>query len=122
MNKLIATAALALACTGAHAREGFNGLVGGGFTFGGEDLVTVTYDDGHTQDVRSGGLVTFYGGVEYRFDSIFSLQTTIGYHIDSVSAENGSVRFSRYPLELLGHVDEARADDRVASEFALHQR
>jgi hypothetical protein len=106
MKKWFAAAALAAVSMGAQAQSqsAFYGLVGGGFTFGGEKLVTVEFDDGSSSDVRSGGLVTFYGGVEYRFDDTFSLQTTIGYHVDSVSAENGSVRFSRYPVELLGHV------------------
>jgi hypothetical protein len=110
MKKLVASLSLAMFTLAAQAQDtGFHALAGGGFTFGGEKLVTVTFDNGDTADVRSGGLITVYTGVEYRFSDSFSLQSTIGYHIDRVSAENGSVRFTRYPVELLGHVNVARS-------------
>jgi opacity protein-like surface antigen len=116
MKKFIACAVIALACVNAaHAADesrGFYPLLGGGLTFGGEKLVTVDFTNGDSTDVRSGGLVQFYGGLEYRFNETFSVQGTIGYHVDNTSAENGSVRFSRYPLELIAHAH-------VADKFRL---
>jgi hypothetical protein len=79
-------------------------VAGIGLTTGGEKLVTVQYTDGSTDDVKSGGLVHFYLGAEFNIAPQFSLQANAGYHIDDTSgASNGSVRFSRYPIEFLGH-------------------
>ena len=99
-------AALALASLGAIADESrpLHFVVGTGLTFGGEKLATVSYTDGTTQDIRSGGLVALYAGVDVRATDLMSFQATLGYHADSTStASNGSVRFSRVPLEVLGY-------------------
>jgi hypothetical protein len=111
MKKIAAGAALVLATFGAHAADAskpFHFIIGAGLTGGGETLLSVTYTDGHTEKIRSGGLVAIHAGGEYRFNETTSLQAVFGYHIDdSSSADNGSVRFSRYPLEFLGHYQVA---------------
>jgi len=108
MKKIFTSAVLALAFVGAaHAADAsapLHFLAGGGLTFGGETLATVDYTNGDSEDIRSGGLVQVYAGVEYRFSNSLSMQGTAGYHFDNTSGRNGSVRFTRYPLELLGHV------------------
>jgi hypothetical protein len=78
-------------------------LLGMGLTFGGKTLVTVHFTNGDSENVKSGGLVHFYGGYEYRMANRFSVRTAIGYHVDDINAKNGSVKFDRYPLEVLGH-------------------
>ena len=78
-------------------------LLGAGLTFGGETLATMTYADGRTDSLTAGGLVMIYGGLDYRLDDAISLQGTIGYHVDSVTAANGDASFSRIPLELLAY-------------------
>jgi outer membrane protein with beta-barrel domain len=106
MNKKWAAAAvLALTGTGASAADddGLKGLFGFGLTYGDEKLATVTLENSDKSDIRSGGLVTFFAGGEYRFGAVFSLQSTIGWHIDSAAGDNGSLSFSRYPVELLAH-------------------
>lgn len=108
MKKLLAVSALALATSLPAAAAGVydnsgHVVLGLGLTFGGETLATVHFTDGSTQDVKSGGLVHFYGGYEYRLDNRVSVQATVGYHVDDVSAKNGSLKFSRYPLEILGY-------------------
>jgi hypothetical protein len=110
-------ASIALAaCTGlaavalpAAAADGWRPVIGTTLTGGGETLATVSYTDGTTQKVRSGGLIQLFGGIEYQAAD-FAVQATLGYHVDDTSARNGSVRFSRMPIELLGFW---RASERV---------
>ncbi len=76
-------------------------LLGVSATTGGDTLVSVAYTDGTRQNVKSGGLVHLFGGVEYDTGAVV-VQATLGYHTDDTNASNGSVKFSRYPVELLG--------------------
>lgn len=97
-------AAFTLAIAGAfsaHAADGWHPVIGGAVTFGGDTVATVTYTDGDSQDIKAGGVVHFYGGAELQ-SGAFALQTTVGYHVDSSNASNGTVKFSRVPLEMLG--------------------
>lgn len=107
-----AALALALACLFApvaHAADSsrlFHPIVGFGLTGGGEKLATVTYttpSGTESESIRSGGLISIYGGGEFRFTPQVSVQATFGYQIDDTSGEDASLRFSRYPIELLGH-------------------
>lgn len=107
MKKFLAIAALSLSASlpafaGTYDNTG-HFLMGMGLTFGGDTLVTLHYTDGSSSNIKSGGLVHFYGGYEYRFDNRVSLQATLGYHVDDNTAKNGSVKFARYPLEVLGY-------------------
>ncbi|WP_161974569.1 outer membrane beta-barrel protein [Piscinibacter terrae] len=105
MKKLLAAAALTLgAAMSAHAADanGFRFLVGAGLTFGGDTLITVPFTDGSHEDIKAGGLVHLYGGGEFRLGDQVALQATIGYHVnDTSAASNGSVRFTRIPVDLL---------------------
>ena len=79
-------------------------LLGGGLTFGGDTLATVQYTNGDSEDIKGGGLVMLYGGTEIRLGDAVSFQAALGYHIDDTStASNGSVRFSRMPVDMLFH-------------------
>jgi len=78
-------------------------LVGFGLTFGGDNLVTARYTDGTTDTVEAGGGYMIYAGAEYRLNESVSLQATLGYHNDSIKAQNGEASFSRVPLELMGY-------------------
>jgi opacity protein-like surface antigen len=106
MKKLLAAAALTLgAAMSAHAADagsGFRFLVGAGLTFGGDTLINVAFTDGSHEDIKAGGLVHLYGGGEFRLGDQVALQATIGYHVnDTSAASNGSVRFTRVPVDLL---------------------
>lgn len=118
-STLRSAAVLALAALGslpALANDGLRLMIGTAITGGGETLSTVIFTDGSSEKIKSGGLLHLFGGLEYRIGS-FTLQANVGYHVDDTSAaSNGSVKFSRMPVELLGfwHV----ADDwRIGGGF-----
>ena len=52
--------------------------------------------------VTSGGLVEFKAGIDWHLAGPYSLRGSVGYHVDSATANNGSFRFERFPFELLG--------------------
>lgn len=78
-------------------------LLGAGLTFGGDTLVTASYTNGSSDSITAGGFVMIYGGLDYRLDDAISFQGTLGYHVDTITAQNGDVTFSRIPLELLAY-------------------
>ncbi|HEY9028402.1 MAG TPA: outer membrane beta-barrel protein [Burkholderiaceae bacterium] len=109
MKKVLLGTALAISTAfGAHAADAgapapFKFLLGAGLTFGGDTLITVPFTDGSHDDIKAGGLVQLYGGGEYQFNDKFALQATVGYHVnDTRAASNGSVRFTRIPVDVLG--------------------
>ena len=95
------TVALTLAAsTGARAADGgppLKLLVGGGLTSGGDNLVA-----GSGAEMDAGrGLQVFAGG-EYWVAEPFALQMSLGLQIDRRKAAGGTLRFQRFPLELMG--------------------
>ena len=110
MKQIIALAALAvsaLAPTLAHAGldsdNPVHPLIGLALTAGGDKLASVEFQGGGSRDITAGGLVQVYGGVEYHEKGQpWGVQGTIGYHFDNTSAQNGSQRFQRWPLEVIG--------------------
>ena len=109
MKHIIALAALAaaavaptLAHAGLDSDNPFHPLVGIAITGGGDKLSSVEFQHGGSKDITAGGLVQVYGGVEYHEKgSPLGFQGTFGYHFDNTSADNGSQRFERFPLELI---------------------
>jgi opacity protein-like surface antigen len=96
----------ALALTSAHAQSqnapAVRPLLGIGFTFGGDKLATADFTDGTSDTIHAGGLIALYGGVEFRATDALAIQATLGYHVDDTrAASNGSLRFSRYPVDVL---------------------
>ena len=111
MTHLIRIATLALAGAAAGTAQAqlvttersLHGFAGFGLMGGGKTLATVQYTNGDTAKVRSGGLVDFRVGMEWRQPGApLALQASVGYFVDRNSARNGSVRFERFPFELLG--------------------
>lgn len=104
---IAALAAAALIPTLAHAgldngANPIHPLVGVALTGGGEKIASVEFQNGGSRDITAGGLVHIWGGAEYHEQgSPFGLQATIGYHFDNTSADNGSQRFDRFPIELI---------------------
>lgn len=97
-----ALAASTLAAQAADATPAVRPLVGFGLTFGGDTLATVQFDDGTTDSIKAGGLAHLYAGAEFKVGTAMAIQTTVGYHVDDTrSSSNGSLRFSRYPVDLI---------------------
>jgi hypothetical protein len=105
LHRLLAGAALAasaLAAQAADATPAVRPLVGFGLTFGGDTLATVQFSDGTTDSIKAGGLAYLYAGAEFRVGTEMAIQATVGYHVDDTrSSGNGSLRFSRYPVDLI---------------------
>lgn len=97
-----ALAACTFAAQAADAAPAVRPLVGFGLTFGGDTLATVQFDDGTTDSIKAGGLAHLYAGAEFKVGTEMAIQATIGYHVDDTrSSSNGSLRFSRYPVDLV---------------------
>jgi hypothetical protein len=109
MKKIALVIALAIASLGAAqaqntpAQPQMRGVLGGGVTFGGDKLLTVEYENGVEMDLRAGGMIAMYGGIDYRVTDEFSFQATVGYHVDNTTARNADARFDRFPLEVLAY-------------------
>jgi hypothetical protein len=110
-KQILAASLLALAAFTGHAQAQSNAatpqplrfFLGGGFTFGGDKLVTVPFNDGTKDDITAGGLAQLNAGVHYQISDNYSASLALGYHADSTAGTNGSVSFTRYPVELLGY-------------------
>jgi hypothetical protein len=109
MKTLVAAGVASLALLAADASQAqmpsreLRFAFGIGLTGGGDKLATAVFDDGSTTSIRAGGLVQIGGGLLWQpAGGPVAVQSTINYHVDEVSAFNGSLRFSRYPLEVLG--------------------
>jgi hypothetical protein len=107
MKKFACGALFAIASVSmAHAADqapAVRWLLGVGLTGGGDKLVTVPFSDGSSSTIRAGGFVQLYGGAEFRVGERGAVQATASYHVDDTkAASNGSVRFDRFPLEVLG--------------------
>jgi hypothetical protein len=75
-----------------------------GVTGGGDKLATANFRDGTSESIRAGGLVQFGAGLLWQpAGGPVAMQVTYNYHIDEVNAANGTLRFSRYPVEVLGY-------------------
>ena len=95
------------------------GLVAIGLTVGGDDLVTVEYTDGSSDEITAGALIDMKLGAIYKLaNSPISIQTSIGYHFDRVDAENGDLSFNRIPVELLGFHNVEK--HRIGAGFSYH--
>jgi hypothetical protein len=78
-------------------------LLGMGLSGGGDKLVSARYTNGDTVNIHAGGLIYFTAGVDYRVTPEFSLQATANYHVDRANANNGNIKFERFPVELIGY-------------------
>ncbi len=75
-------------------------ILSGGLSYGGDTLTTAVYTNGDTQDIKAGSLVQLgMGGYWQMQDSPVAMQLTANYHIDGASGKNGSIKFTRYPIE-----------------------
>ncbi|MYM21055.1 outer membrane beta-barrel protein [Duganella sp. FT135W] len=110
MKKIAFAVAALLATVGAaqaQTQSPVRFLAGLGISGGGDNLATAKYTNGSSQKIKAGGGVYFTTGADYRLSEEFSVQGTVNFHVDDTNANNGSIKFQRFPVELLGyyHVD-----------------
>jgi hypothetical protein len=103
---LIGLASMLALSAQAQQASGVRMLAGLGVTFGGDQIgKTVEYYNAPSTSLHAGGTVDLRGGIEYQLQGQpVALELSIGYHFDKANAENGDVSFTRYPLELIGHL------------------
>ena len=89
----------------AHAAEDGLGFVfEADLEFGGDDLATLSFTDGSTQDVKAGQGVTLALGGHYRWaDSPFSMRGTVGYKYVTTAASNADISVGRTVIEVVGN-------------------
>jgi hypothetical protein len=78
-------------------------LLGMGLSGGGDKLISTRYTNGDTVNIHAGGLIYFTAGVDYRVTPEFSLQATANYQVERANANNGNIKFERFPAELIGY-------------------
>ena len=84
----------------APAASGMQFVVNLALTGGGDTIEQVEFENGHTRNVHAGGLVQVGGGIYWQAaDMPIATQLTLNYHMDNISASNGTKRFDRIPLE-----------------------
>jgi len=81
-----------------HAESDFKWVLSAGLTEGGETLAETTLDT----KLKSGGLILLQGGGVYSFEtSGIQIQSTLGYHFDSITTSEETANFDRYTFEIL---------------------
>jgi hypothetical protein len=106
LSAALASAALPAAAQpfGAPPERNFYFGLMGGITGGGDKLAEVRYSNGDRESVRAGGLAHIAAGVVWQPTlTPLSVQATIGWHVDGITADNGDITFSRVPIEVLGY-------------------
>ena len=103
MKKALLALVAASGLVGAPCWAGeWSPFLGGGITVGGDRLVQTSYVNGETDNLHTGGLFDLRAGLDFRMvNSDISLQGVIAYHSDRSDANNGSVDFTRMPIEFL---------------------
>jgi hypothetical protein len=71
---------------------------------GGGDLATVTQTDGTMSTLTAGQGLTLKAGFIYEPVELISLEATLGFKFAEMSYSNGSVQFTRIPLDVIGSV------------------
>ena len=74
------------------------------FDYGGDDLATVNFTNGKSQDVKAGQGLVVSGGLHFRpVDSTpFDVQALVGYKYVTTAASNADITVTRAVFQLLG--------------------
>jgi outer membrane protein with beta-barrel domain len=73
-----------------------------GFDFGGDNLVTAQFTNGSSDSIKAGELLYLGGGASIITDSKdIEVEVTLSYKFKNISATNGDIKWTRYPLEAL---------------------
>ena len=92
---------LAIASSATSASE-FRALIKGGYDFGGDTLQNVQFQDGTTESIKANDGFYVGGGIAFIPDiANFETQLTIAWKYTGVTASNGDITFTRFPIEAL---------------------
>ena len=118
LGQIAVAATLLAAMAPAQAVEGFLQV---GVDLGGDEMLQVYYDDGRGDEINAGELLQISGGIIFpTFDNTneWETQLSFGWKTDSVSADNGSATFDRFPLEALQFIRVG--DVRLGGGITVH--
>lgn len=100
LHALALAAALAVA-TPARATD-IRPMFKVGADFGGDELVTVTFTNGESRTIRANDGVFLGGGVSILNDAKdVEAEISLSYKVDTINASNGTVTWSRWPIDAL---------------------
>lgn len=72
--------------------------------YGGDEIATLEFEDGSSQDVKTGQGITLALGGHYRAeDSPFSVRGTVGYKYVTTQASNADISIGRTVVEVVGN-------------------
>ena len=71
------------------------------FDFGGDVVDEVSWTNGDSTKLKAGQLMTFAGGLIYHPDAPWALEGTLGYKFDKANGSNGTIEFTRIPLDVI---------------------
>lgn len=102
----IGFAALFAAATSPASASELRTLIKGGYDFGGDTLQNVQFQDGTTESIKANDGFYIGGGVAFIPDiANFETQLTVAWKYTGVSASNGNIAFTRFPIEALVFYD-----------------
>lgn len=119
-RSLIMAAALSLiVASGSTYGSEIKPLVRMGMDFGGDKIVTLTYDNGDETELKGAQLFSFIGGILYQpANQNFGLLSQVSYKFDQANGANGTAKFTRIPIDVLAlYVNQGH---RVGAGFAYH--
>ncbi|HIP06371.1 MAG TPA: hypothetical protein EYG66_00670 [Mariprofundaceae bacterium] len=68
---------------------------------GSDVMFTGVFTDGSTDEITGGEGVVFAAGLYVPIEDDMGVQATIGYKWDSIDAQNGTIDFTRIPIDVL---------------------
>ncbi|MDH5472682.1 MAG: hypothetical protein OEY87_10955 [Gammaproteobacteria bacterium] len=96
VQSILAVSLLAIA-TASNADNRF--FAEAGIHFGGDNLVTVAFIGGGSESINAGELLSGSVGMISDISESLKLRASIGIKFDAISAVNGDISFTRFPLE-----------------------
>jgi hypothetical protein len=80
-------------------------LIAGGLEFGGDEVATVNFTNGQSQNVNAGQGISLGVGAEYAIPGAESirLRSTVGFKYVTTAADNVHIRLTRIPINLSGN-------------------
>ncbi len=73
----------------------------GGIHVGGDNLATATFTNGDTSKITAGSLLAVGIGPQIDLSENSHLRILLNYKTDNISARNGNLSFTRFPIDLL---------------------